>query len=91
LQPSKPPLTARKAFITDGRTISQAESDMGIVEFLQTRHYRRGADRGNERERQFIYAAGGIHDHMDWHEGIETERFTPSRSRDHSRRCCVAH
>jgi hypothetical protein len=35
LQPSKPLLRARRAFITDGRTISQAESDMGIVEYYK--------------------------------------------------------
>jgi len=35
LQPATPTLTARKAFITDGRAISYAESCMGIVEYYK--------------------------------------------------------
>lgn len=35
LQPSRPLLTAKRAFITDGRTISYAESVMGIVEYYK--------------------------------------------------------
>ena len=38
LTPTKPFLAAKKAFITDGRAISYAESCMGIVEY-----YRLGA------------------------------------------------
>ncbi|MBI4902606.1 MAG: hypothetical protein HY820_03160 [Acidobacteria bacterium] len=33
LTPARPYLTAKKAFLTDGRAISQAETDLGIVEF----------------------------------------------------------
>jgi len=35
LQPANPTLTAKKAFITDGRAISYAESCMGIVEYYK--------------------------------------------------------
>jgi C-terminal processing protease CtpA/Prc len=35
LQPATPTLTAKKAFITDGRAISYAESCMGIVEYYK--------------------------------------------------------
>ena len=42
LPPDKPQLTAKIAFLTDGRAISYAESIMGIVE-----HYRLGEIVGN--------------------------------------------
>jgi hypothetical protein len=35
LQPAKPFLSAKKAFITDGRAISYAESCMGIIEYYK--------------------------------------------------------